>query len=384
VRFAIDGRPETTETTEPNQIPTQAQAVTLPALLNGRIEKPGDVDFYAFDGVGGSEIVAEVMARRLNSPLDSVLELTDASGQRLAFNDDFDDKASGLITHHADSRFTAKLPTSGRYFLRIADTQHRGGAEFAYRVRVGPPQPDFELRVVPSTLNVRAGANAPVTVYALRRDGFDGEIVLALKDAPRGFFLSGGRIPPGHDKVQLTLTAPPSPLDQPVDLRLIGQGKVGDTPVQHSALPADDLMQAFLYRHLVTARDFKVCVSGRGSPSRSLQNGVLHLTAGGEARLQIASAAIRSVGNIRVELTEAPEGITVKRARSTRDGLEVVLACDAAKSKPGLQGNLILSVFAERPTTKSGKAGKQAQRSSLGTMPAVPFEVVAASGKRST
>jgi hypothetical protein len=167
-------------------------------------------------------------------------------------------------------------------------------------------------------------------------------------------------------------------------LRLIGQGKVGDTPVQHSALPADDLMQAFLYRHLVTARDFKVCVSGRGSPSRSLQNGVLHLTAGGEARLQIASAAIRSVGNIRVELNEAPEGITVKRARSTRDGLEVVLACDAAKSKPGLQGNLILSVFAERPTTKSGKAGKQAQRSSLGTMPAVPFEVVAASGKRST
>ena len=43
-------------------------------------------------------------------------------------------------------------------------------------------------------------------------------------------------------------------------------------------------------------------------------------------------------------------------------------AVNAAKAKPGLQGNLILNVFAERPGTKGGKAGKQAQRSSLGTM----------------
>jgi hypothetical protein len=382
VRFAIDGKPETMETARSNQTSAEAQPITLPSVVNGRVDAPGDHDFFVFEGQAGEEIVAEVLARRLGSPLDSVLELTDSAGQRVAFNDDFDDKASGLITHQADSRIVAKLPASGRYFLRLADTQHRGGADFAYRLRIGAPLPDFELRVVPSTINVKAGANVPVTVFALRRDGFDGEIILGLKDAPRGFFLSGARIPPGQEKVQLTLTAPPSPLDQPCELRFVGQGTIAGKLTQRSALPADDMMQAFLYRHLVTAKEMMVSVSGRGSPSRLMATAPLKLTPGGEARIQVASASARNVSNVKVELSDPPEGITVKRTRTTRDGFEVTFACDPAKVKAGLQGNLILNAFAERAPAK---AGKQAQRSSIGIMPALPFEIVAAPPpKRST
>jgi len=219
-----------------------------------------------------------------------------------------------------------------------------------------------------------------VTVYALRHDGFDGEIALGMKDAPRGFFLSGARIPPGQDKIQMTLTTPPTPFDQPLDLRIFGQGKVAERPIVHAALPADDMMQAFLYRHLVLAKDFKVLVTGRGSPTRLMGTGPLHLTAGGEARIQVASTVARNVNNIRVEISDAPEGIAVKRARVTRDGFEVVLVCDAAKVKPGLQGNLVLNAFGERP---AAKAGKQPQRTPIGVVPAIPFEVVAPP-KRST
>ncbi|MBI5692220.1 MAG: PPC domain-containing protein [Verrucomicrobia bacterium] len=383
VRFAIDQLPETIETTQPNDTREQAQAISLPAVINGRIERRGDQDLYAFDARAGDTVIAEVFARRLQSPLDSVLELTDANGQRLAFNDDNEDKGFGLITHHADSRLAVKIASEGRYFLRLADTQHRGGNDFAYRLRVGPPQPDFELRVVPSTINVRASANTPITVYALRRDGFDGEIALGLPDAPRGFFLSGNRIPPGQDKVCLTLTAPPALLDQPMNLRVVGQAKVNDRVLTHTAVPADDLMQAFFYRHLVIAKELKVCTVGRGSPSRILGNLPLRLNAGGEARIQVASAVARNVNDIRVEIIDPPEGITVKRTRVNRDGFEVVFACDAAKAKPGLQGNLVLNVFAERGPTKGSKQ-KQGQRSALGTAPAIPFEVVAAPAKRST
>jgi hypothetical protein len=122
--------------------------------------------------------VAEVQARRLGSPLDSVLRLTDATGKQVAFNDDNEDKGSGLLTHHADSRLTCKLPADGTYTLTVADTQHQGGPDFGYRLRVGPPQPDFELRVAPASINLKSGASAVVTVFALRHDGFDGEIGL--------------------------------------------------------------------------------------------------------------------------------------------------------------------------------------------------------------
>jgi len=37
-------------------------------------------------------LVAEVYARRLNSPLDSVLKLTDTASRSLAFSDDQEDK----------------------------------------------------------------------------------------------------------------------------------------------------------------------------------------------------------------------------------------------------------------------------------------------------
>ena len=59
-------------------------------------------------------------------------------------------------------------------------------------MRISAPRPDFELRVMPSSLNVRAGTAVPLTVYALRRDGFAGEIALALKDAAAGL-LAGRR-----------------------------------------------------------------------------------------------------------------------------------------------------------------------------------------------
>ena len=128
----------------------------LPLTLNGRIGGAGDVDVVRFEGRAGSEIVAEVSARRLHSPLDSILRLTDAKGQQVAINNDHEDKGAGLLTHHADSWLRAALPADGTYYLQISDAQHAGGPEYGYRLRLGPPQPDFELRVSPATLNVRA------------------------------------------------------------------------------------------------------------------------------------------------------------------------------------------------------------------------------------
>ncbi len=95
--FAVDTLPECLEQ-EPNDSVATAQPVTLPIIVNGHIDKPGDWDVFRFRGHAGERIVAEVYARRLDSPLDSVLKLTDASGKQLAFNDDYNDEGAGLET----------------------------------------------------------------------------------------------------------------------------------------------------------------------------------------------------------------------------------------------------------------------------------------------
>ena len=169
VPFALSDLPGQFKPEEDNAVPTP-QSVTLPVLVNGRISRPGQTALFQFEGHAGQQVVAEVLARRLNSPLDSLLELTDALGKRLAVNDDFEDKSFGLETHHADSYIRATLPADGNYFIRLSDVQQQGGSAFAYRLRISEPQPDFVLLVAPSSLTVRPGMNVPITVYALRQE----------------------------------------------------------------------------------------------------------------------------------------------------------------------------------------------------------------------
>ena len=379
VRFTLDALPECLDT-EPNDRPENAQLLTLPVIVNGRIDRPDDHDVFRFEGRAGREIVAEVQARRLGSPLDSTLKLTDATGKQLAFNDDYDDKGAGLLTHQADSRLSCKLPADGTYFLTLTDAQHQGGVEHVYRLRVGPPQPDFELRVAPSSINVRAGASTPITVYALRHDGFSGEIALRLADAPWGFALNGARIPAGQDKVQLTLTAPFGSADEMFSLTLAGLATIDGKSVTRIAVPAEDMMQAFAYRHLVPAKEFKVDVTGRGAPFRIVTRMPVLLAPGGSVRLQIAAPASRTVGKVQFELTDPPEGITIQKISSAGDVVDIILACDAAKTKAGLRGNLLLTASGERANPNAQNAAARVQRVPLGTAPAVPFEVVAPEG----
>ena len=373
-RVALDPDP-TAEETEPNDRRENAQPVPAAFLVDGRIGRAGDEDFYRFEGQAGQTIVAEITGRRLSSPLDSTLELTDAAGQRLAFNDDHDEKHGGLNTHHADSYLRVKLPAAGTYFLRVADAQRAGGPEYSYRLRLGPPRPDFELRVVPASINARAGTHVPITVFALRRDGFDGEIALGLKDAPRAFALSGTRIPAGQDKVTLTFIAGVPTTEGPLPVQLGGRAIIDGQPVSHLAVPAEDMVQAFFYRHLVPARELLVHVTGRASSVARLHSTPPVRLGAGAATARAQFIVPNARGPVRVELAGAPEGITVAKAELTREALEVTFATDAAKLKPGLAGNLILHVYGDGFATPAKKNAKANPRGFIATLPALPFVV---------
>lgn len=394
VPFAVDTLPECLEK-EPNDSASTAQPLTLPIIVNGRIDHPGDWDVFSFEGRAGMELIAEVYARRLNSPLDSVLRLTDAAGKQLAFNDDFEDKGSGLNTHHADSYLRVTLPSSGTYYLHLGDTQHKGGEDYAYRLRVSAARFDFALRVVPSSISARAGAMVPVTVYALRKDGFSKEIALSLKDAPKGFSLSGGVIPADQDQVKLTLAVPGGAGtggDEPLHLKFEGRAAIQGHDVVHPAVPADDMMQAFAYHHLVTAQSMNVVVmnrpggggagaglargSGKGS-AKIVGDSPVRIPAGGTARVRVDTTASSFGPKAEFELSDPPDGLTLQSASPTREGFELVLQCDASKIKPGQKGNLIATGFTQGLGAFAKDNPKAAKRKiPLGTLPAIPFEIV--------
>ena len=381
VPFALDSLPERMET-EPNDSTNSAQTISLPVIINGRIDHPGDVDVFRFAGRSSQQIVAEVMARRLDSPLDSVLSLSDSSGKQLAFNDDFEDKACGLETHHADSYLTATLPADGMYYLQIRDAQRQGGWEYGYRLRVSEPRPDFALRVTPASLNARAGLSVPATAYVVRKDGFTNAITLQLRQAPPGFSLSGARLPAGQDKVQFTLKVPPQPGRQLLDLNLEGSAVIDGHEVVHEAVPAENMMQAFFYWHLVPARQLQVAIGPNPRPFASDAIKILSATpvkiaSGKNALVRVSTPSSAFTNRFDLELNGAPPGLAISSISSTAGGLEIAFTCDAAKTKPGLSGNLIIDVLPKRPADAAAakKKGNQ-RRNPVASLPAIPFQIV--------
>ncbi|MCX6910732.1 MAG: hypothetical protein NTY01_22190 [Verrucomicrobia bacterium] len=376
VPFSADTLPECLEK-ESNNTPETAQRITLPAIINGRVESPEDADVFCFEGRTGEHVVAEVMARRLNSPLDSALKLTDATGSQIAFNDDHADKGAGLTTHQADSYLQATLPANGVYYLHLNDAQHKGGPEHAYRLRVSAPRPDFDLRVAPASVSARPGKAAPLTVYALRKDGFDGDIALSLKDAPAGFTLSANSIPATQAVARLTLTVQPMIGALPADLKLEGRATIQGREVSHVALPAEDMMQAFEYRHLVPASELKLAVTGGYKivgPPKILSELPVRIPVGGTARVRVAAPTIAFSNKTRFELANAPDGITIKNVIPSRDGGEIVLQCDA-KVEPGRKGSLTVIAVAGKPAPPGRPKAPQSQHP-LATLPAIPFEII--------
>ena len=393
--YAVDTLPECEESESAKGRPPWdndtikgAQQIELPKIINGRIARPGDVDVFRFKGSAGDKVVAEVYGRRLNSPLDSLLRLTDASGKVLEWNDDYMIKDSqhlhkdivGLMTHHADSYLLAELPKNGTYYVHLADSQHHGGRAYSYRLRVAAPQPDFALRVTPSSLSVRAGGIVPVCVHALRKDGFDGEIEVAVKNAATGFKLSGGRIPAGCDRLRMTLTAPAKAPAQPVSLRLEGRARIGGQTVIRPAVPADDVMQAYLYRHLVPTQELLVSVQKSKWPVPPVElasDGPVRIPAGGTARVLFKTRKTRTLEETQLELNEPPEGVTLHDVTVVPEGLAFRLKVDKDAMQSGFVGNLIVEAFREfMPKQQKGKPAPQKRRVSMGVFPAIPIEIV--------
>ena len=391
VIYAVDALPACNEA-EPNDDMTNAQPVDLPRIVDGRIGRPGDVDVFRFDARAGDEVVAEVQARRLHSPLDSLLRLTDASGRVLEWNDDNVQKDGhlhtdmGFLTHHADSYLSARLPEDGSYFVRLADTRSHGGDAFAYRLRISPPRPDFVLRVTPPGLSIPAGRVVPITVNAFRKDGFAGDIELALENAPAGFALSGGRIPGGRDHVRMTLTAPPKAPAQPVALNLVGRALVDGETISRRAIPSENVMQAFLWRHLAPSRELLVAVTKARWNTTAVEladSKPVQIPEGGTAQVRVKTPRFARQRKIQLKLSEPVQGVTLQNVKSVPDGLEFQLKVEGVAAKPGFSGNLIVEAFGEFPAPKRGKkggkgkgGGRQKRRVSLGVLPAISFEVV--------
>ncbi len=343
--FSVSPLPDSPER-EPNNQFSQAQAVTNDTVINGTIGKPGDQDWFRFEGREGEKKTVEVFARRLGSPLDSCLTLFNAQRQALATNDDFTDKSFGLVTHQADSRIDITLPATGTYFVRMNDQQGKGGDDYAYRLMIGREQPDYQLRIVPASLRIPRNGTAITTVHAIRSGGFTGEIKLSSPDAPSGVELQRSVIPEGADSARVVVAARPRAEEQTIALEIEGTADCGLRTVRRRAVPAEDMMQAFLYRHLVPMQQLLVEIADPDPVTVTLnlpQSGVFRVRPGEDIRI---NATAKWLGDgeraIKLTLAEPPEWLALKTGSIKGQGGEIILNV-SPNAEPGDKATVLLN-----------------------------------------
>ncbi|MBL8828215.1 MAG: PPC domain-containing protein, partial [Planctomycetaceae bacterium] len=134
--FVVGSLPETAEV-EPNPSRERSQLVESPAVVNGRIQEPLDIDCFRFHAQQGESIVAAINAhgidrisrgRKTYGYLDFSLEVLGPDGAVVAEAQD---------TFGLDPVVNFTAPTTGEYTAKVFLVGYLGCPEAVYRLTLG-------------------------------------------------------------------------------------------------------------------------------------------------------------------------------------------------------------------------------------------------------
>ncbi|MCI0642016.1 MAG: PPC domain-containing protein [Gemmataceae bacterium] len=113
-----------------NNTLAQAQTISLPCVVAGKLEALEDVDFFKFEAQAGQTLTFEVFCARLQDKIHDLqkhakpmLTLFDAEGRELAANDTF---------FFADPMLSFTIAKTGAYFLQIRESTYDGDQRWVY------------------------------------------------------------------------------------------------------------------------------------------------------------------------------------------------------------------------------------------------------------
>jgi hypothetical protein len=189
VPFAIGDDPEVTEPV--------GSAIPVPATINGRLQKPGEIDRFQLTVTPGEPLLFRMQAAELGtSKLMGVITVLDAKGNKLASSGD-EPLAEDVYNVNqsrtaGDPILRLQVPEGNTTLtVTIEDLALRGGPNYAYRLNVKRMAQDFRLLSNAAYINIPAGGSITVPV-TVQRQGYDGPIQLSIPNAPKGLHVEGG------------------------------------------------------------------------------------------------------------------------------------------------------------------------------------------------
>ncbi|MDA7881287.1 hypothetical protein N9A94_03195 [Akkermansiaceae bacterium] len=243
IRIGFAEAPIITEIESPED-----QALSLPTEIHGKFDHSNDLDRFRFEAKKGTPLWIDCLAERLGNASDPLLiieslKVDDKGSGKFSEVHSNDDGADPGGRHFPlpsrDPSWLFSPPEDGTYRVTVMNQTGQGGPASLYRLVIREHQPDFDLvatswkphresklvQPVPSLL--RQGGTAAFQVFAMRRDGFQGEITVSADKLPAGVTCPPVQIPEGQDLATLILRSAEDAPDWNGFITLRGQA--GDT-----------------------------------------------------------------------------------------------------------------------------------------------------------
>lgn len=310
---------------EPNNKPGESQKIALPCEVAGQFHPADDRDWFTFDANTGDVYWVEIFSARLGLPTDPFVLV-----QRVTKNDKGEESASNIQelydsepniggpefnTSSRDPAWRFEVKESGAYRIQVRDLFGRlkSSPRHVYRLSLRKESPDFRLVALPQPpppVNkdakeaqlwipfLRRGETMPIKVLALRRDNFNGEILLSVEGLPKGVTCAPATIEASQNSKLLLLTAGEDTKGWSGPIMIVGKGKIGDSQVARFARAASITWTVPDYNneaiHSRLTRDLFLAVSSAESAPITVEpaeNKAWEAAAG--AKLQVPLKVIR-------------------------------------------------------------------------------------------
>lgn len=139
--FSVSAMPEVTQTASNKTLAT-AMNLEVNSLCNA-VMSVRSADFYSFEARQGQRIIVDCATRGIDSKLDAVLILADATGR-------------DLLVERRGGALDFNVPADGRYIIKIHELTFKGGPDHFYRLALWESPANTPIVRLPSTRRVNS------------------------------------------------------------------------------------------------------------------------------------------------------------------------------------------------------------------------------------